>query len=378
MTMPALFRLGGHLGRTGRRLVVIQLSGGNDGLNTFVPVAQDAYFRARRRLALSERDLIPAHDELAFHPSLAPLKQLYDEGMVSIVNSVGYPEPSLSHFRALDIWHSGSSARDHWTTGWLGRWLDRQPTRAHRAIQVDNSLSLALRGEEQIGFALRDPESLHRAARSPFLSAVTDHHQAHAEQAVSYLYQTLAATQESAGYLIEQTRAYLPTTTYPSSPLGRDLRTVAQLLCSDTGTRICYASMTGFDTHVNQAGNQARLLKQYAEAVAAFVKDLRQHGILRDTLILTFSEFGRRVAANASDGTDHGTANAVWLIGQDRLLHPGFVNGAPDLENLDAGNLRYQVDFRQIYAEILERWLDASAPDILGVNGLPVINLLQL
>lgn len=373
LAVPGIFRMGQSLfpgGTQGKRLIVIQLTGGNDGLNTMIPYADDTYFRSRGKLAIAGQKALQGHELQGFHPALTGLKSMYDQGWLSIINGVGYPEPNLSHFRSMDIWHTGSDARDYLSTGWLGRWLDRHEGRPHEAIQVDQALALALKGESRQGFALRNPQALNRAAKSPFLDAVTAHRHIHDEDMASYLHQTLAETQESASWLVEKSRTHTTSTTYPSSQLGKDLRTIAELITADSGARIYYASLTGFDTHVNQANRHERVLRQYDEAVTTLVRDLKGHDLLKDTLILTFSEFGRRVQANGSGGTDHGTANALWLINEDHLVKPGFVNAPPDLIRLQDDNMVYEVDFRSIYADILRSWLDTDPELILG-SGRP-------
>ena len=172
-------------------------------------------------------------------------------------------------------------------------------------------------------------------------------------------------TQSSADYLFQQSKVYQSKVTYPNTPFGKDLRQVAELMTADTDTRIYYLSLSGFDTHANQRNVQARLLKQYAEGMQALVTDLRQNGLLNDTLIMTFSEFGRRVKQNASNGTDHGTANNLFLI-SGNLQKPGFYNDATNLHDLDKGDLKYQIDFRDIYFTILDKWLGTNAPEVLG------------
>lgn len=354
--------------RAGKILVVVQLSGGNDGLNTIIPYRNDVYYQSRPSLAIAQQEVLPVSDDLGFNPSLQSLRELYDEGLVSIINSVGYPNPDRSHFRSMDIWHTGSPSDTYWSTGWLGRYLDSNCqgcASPHHAIEVDDSLSLALRGEERRGFAMSNPAQVARAAGNKFLKVVGEryHEHEHSEQ-VDYLYKTLINTQSSADYLAEQAKVYRSTVAYPATPFGRDLKQIAELITADTDTRVYYVSLSGFDTHARQKGIQERLLQQYADGMKAFVQDLKQNNLLRDTVILTFSEFGRRVAQNASQGTDHGTANNVFLLGGD-LKAPGFFNAAPDLRTLDNGDLIYQVDFRQIYATLLDRWLEADAGQIM-------------
>ena len=355
--------------RAAKVLVVVQFSGGNDGLNTIVPYQNDLYYQNRPNLAIPKTEVLKVSDELGFNPALQALQGLYDEGVMSIVNSVGYPNPDRSHFRSMDIWHTASESTEYLNSGWLGRYLDSNCTGCaspYQAIELDDTLSLALKGEKRRGFAMSDPAQLKRTTDNKILQAVgktpsTTHH----EENVAYLYKTLVDTQSSADYLFEKSKVYRSTVTYPQSEFAKDLKMISQLITADTDTRIYYASLTGFDTHANQRNRQERLLQQYAEAMKAFVQDLKQNNLLNDVLIMTFSEFGRRVKQNASAGTDHGTANNLFLMGGN-LKKAGFFNGPADLKNLDDGDLKYQVDFRDIYTTVLNRWLDAPAPQILG------------
>lgn len=372
--------LGGLLGgsRSGKILIVIQLSGGNDGLNTIVPYRNDVYYQNRPRLGLQPSEVLQVSDELGFNPGLEALRGLYDKGLLSIVNSVGYPNPDRSHFRSMDIWQTGSGSEANWSTGWLGRYLDSECegcVNPYHALELDDSLSLALKGRERSGFAMGKPEQLRRTNDNAFLKAVVQASDSHGhEEQVSYLYKVMADTQASADYLYAQSKVYQSKVDFPQTPFGQDLKQVAELITADTATKVYYVSLTGFDTHVNQKNRQERLLKEYAEGVKALVEGLKQNNLFEDVLILTFSEFGRRVKQNASNGTDHGTANNVFLIGGS-LARPGFFNAAPDLLDLDEGDLKYQADFRDIYATILGKWLEADAGGILqGThNMLPFI-----
>jgi len=354
--------------RSGKILVVIQLSGGNDGLNTVVPFRNDIYYQSRPSLAIKKGDVLKVGEDLGFNPAMQPLLELYDEGLLSIINSVGYPNPDRSHFRSMDIWQTASESNEYLSTGWLGRYLDSNCAGCddpYHALEVDDSLSLAMKGARQSGFAMSDPKRLKRQAENRFLNALVKQPSHSSEENVAYLYKTIIDTQSSATYLYEQSQLYSSTLAYPKTPFGKDLRQIAELITADTDTKIYYASLTGFDTHANQKNQQERLLRQYAEGVSVFAKDLKKNGLLEDVLILTFSEFGRRVQQNASNGTDHGTANNVFLIGGS-LKKPGFYNSPPNLSKLDEGDLVYEVDFRRIYASILEDWLEAEAPSILG------------
>ncbi|MEO1514543.1 MAG: DUF1501 domain-containing protein [Bacteroidota bacterium] len=356
----------------GKTLVVVQLSGGNDGLNTIVPYRNDIYHRSRPRLAISAKDVLKVDDQMGFHPAFESLRPLYDQGLMSIVNSVGYPNPDRSHFRSMDIWHTASNSDEYWSSGWLGRYLDSQCKGCldpHHALEVDDGLSLALKGKQRQGFAMSNVQSLKRTTDNRFLQAVSRQlsTQQQEEHNVAYLYKTLIDTQESAGYLYEQSKMHRSKVTYPKTSFAKDLKQIAELMTADSTVKVYYVSLTGFDTHVNQQRQQARLLQQYAEGMAAFVKDLSQNKLLDDTLIMTFSEFGRRVQQNASNGTDHGTANNLFLMG-GKLKKAGFFNTAPDLSRLDKGDLIYQIDFRDIYTSILDKWLGQDSERILGRN----------
>ena len=351
--------------RSGKVLVVIQLSGGNDGLNTVIPYEDAAYYQLRPTLGIPPGEVLKISELIGFHPALAPLEKLYREGFLSIVNNVGYPNPDRSHFRSMDIWHTASDSSAYWTTGWLGRYLDHacagKPV--YHALEVDDGLSLALKGEHSHGFAMSSAQRIQRAAGHRFLQAI-DTHPPSGDHNVAYLYKTLRETRQSAEYLYQQSKVHKSSVAYPDSKFATDLRQIAELMTADTDTRIYYVSLGGFDTHAGQLNRQARLLKEYAEGVAAFAEDLQSNGLWEDTLVMTFSEFGRRARQNAGGGTDHGTANNVFLMG-GQLRQPGFYNPGPVLSNLPDDDLVFDIDFRSIYAAILNRWLEADAAQIL-------------
>ncbi len=357
-----------RLNQSGKIFVVIQLSGGNDGLNTIVPYRNDLYYQNRPTLAIPEQEVLGVSDELGLHPSLSGLRELYDEGWVSILNNVGYPNPDRSHFRSMDIWHTASNSDTYWSTGWLGRYIDSQCegcTNPHHALEMDNGLSLALRGENGKGFAVTNPQRMERASRNPLLQYIGHRpEQDHEHEHVGYLYKMLVDTQESTDYLAENSNRRLTRQNYPDNAFGNDLKQVAELILAGGNSKIYYVNLSGFDTHANQKNTQARLLEQYSNGVKAFIREMEQNGLLNDTLVMTFSEFGRRVAQNGSRGTDHGTANNLFLLGGN-LQRPGFFNEGPNLNDLEEGDLRYQLDFRQVYATVLERWLDAPPTAIL-------------
>jgi len=349
----------------GKRLIVIQLSGGNDGLNTVVPFENELYYKARPALALKKSEVLKVNELLGFHPSLAALRPLFDEGALSIINGVGYPNPDRSHFRSMDIWHSGSNSNEYWQTGWLGRYLDAQCEFPHQAIELNNALDLAMKGERMKGLAMSNPQQMIRDVNMGYnrqLAGMANDH--HAHEGVGYLYKTLLESVNSADYLKEQLGMRGDRSrNRPQSQFANHLKTIVQMINSGLETSVYYTQLGGFDTHAQQKNQQARLLKQYADGVKYLVEELKATGEFENTLIMTFSEFGRRVGQNASQGTDHGTANNLFLIGKN--VKGGFYNDLPDLADLDNGDLKYSIDFRRVYASILENWLNVDARAIL-------------
>ena len=350
-------------------LVILQLSGGNDGLNTVIPVRSDIYYKARPRLGIDKLKALSLTDEAGLHPALTGFKELYDDGSLGIMNGVGYPNPDRSHFRSMDIWHTGSQSNEYWSNGWVGRYLDAQcngcdkPT---QAIEIDDVLSLALKGENIKGIAVKDPRRLYGTANEKFFRDVLKNHKDETgEQPVDYLYKTMAETLSSADYIFQQSRLHPTRAEYPKSDLGNSMKTIASLIFSDINTRVYYVSLGSFDTHINQDGQQQRLFTEMNEAVKAFVKDLKDNNRFNDVMLMTFSEFGRRVQQNASGGTDHGTANNMFLI-SGGLKQKGLINPLPDLADLDEGDLKYKVDFKNVYATVLNKWLGANDQVILG------------
>lgn len=352
----------------GKRLIVIQLSGGNDGLNTIVPYENDLYYNARPILGVKKTEVIKMTDQLGFNPALEALKPLFDEGELSILNGVGYPNPDRSHFRSMDIWHTASDANEYWKTGWLGRYLDAKCINCespHQAIELNNTLDLAMKGESVKGLAMNNPQQMIRDINKGYarkLSELGEHH--HDHEGVGYLYKTLVESVNSADYLKEHLDlGRSQNQRNPQTQFASHLKTIVQMINSGMETSVYYTQLGGFDTHANQKNQQGRLLKQYAEGVKMLVDELKASGQFNNTLIMTFSEFGRRVDQNASLGTDHGTANNLFLIGSK--VKGGFYNNIPSLSDLDNGDLKYSLDFRSVYATVLDNWLQADSKQIL-------------
>lgn len=346
-------------------LVVLQLSGGNDGLNTIIPTKNDIYYRERQGISI--KNALNLTDEAGINPNLYFFKELFDNGELSVLNNVGYPNPDKSHFRSMDIWHSASKSDEFLETGWLGRYLDEacyncaHPT---QALEIDDMLSLALKGKNKKAVAFRDPKRLYQTSNEKFYKNLYENHH-HDHETVEYLYQTLGETISNASYIFEKSKAKSSDVSYPDSNLGKDLKKVSSLILSDINTRVYYLSIGSFDTHVNQNNRQYQLFTEINDAVKAFVQDLKQNGKFNDVLLMTFSEFGRRVAQNASNGTDHGTANQMFFI-SGGLKKKGILNALPDLQNLNDGDLIYSEDFRKVYATVLKNWLKADSGKILG------------
>ena len=299
-------------------VVILQLSGGNDGLNTVIPFRNDLYYKARPKLGIAK--------------------------------------------------DTASDSNEYWTNGWMGRYLDSQcngcdkPT---QAIEIDDVLSLALKGEHIKGIAVKDPRRLYGTANEKFFRDIMKNHVDEAgEQPADYLYKTMAETLSSADYIFKQSRMHPTNAVYPTTNLGSSLKTIASLIYSEINTKVYYVSLGSFDTHINQEGQQNRLFTEMNDAIKAFVKDLKEQHRFDDVLLFSFSEFGRRVEQNASNGTDHGTANNMFMI-SGGLKQKGILNPMPDLSDLNEGDLKYNVDFKNVYATILNKWLKADDKSIL-------------
>ena len=348
-------------------VVVIQFSGGNDGLNTVIPVRNDIYYKERPKLGIAKETALLLTDEVGLNPALVDFKGLYDDGSLSILNNVGYPNPDRSHFRSMDIWQTASGSSEYLTTGWVGRYLDAQckgcdkPT---QAMELDDVLSLALKGEESKGLAFKDPKKLYNTSNGKYLKDITADHQK-GEATIDYLYKTMSETLSSASYIYEQSKLHPTGEQYPDTSLGKDLKTIASLILSDINTKVYYVSLGSFDTHVNQEAQQKRLFTELNDAVKSFTADMKKNNRFQDVLMMTFSEFGRRVSQNASGGTDHGTASNMFFIGGG-LKEKGLLNAMPDLADLNEGDLKHKVDFKSVYATVLNKWLGADDKLILG------------
>ncbi|MCA9243842.1 MAG: DUF1501 domain-containing protein [Phycisphaerales bacterium] len=354
--------------RDGRILVVIQLTGGNDGLNTVVPYRDDLYHRARPTLRVTDQLALPLEMDMGLHPDMSGFKRLFDDGLLSVINNVGYPNPNRSHFQSMDIWHTASMSPETADDGWLGRVVDAKttPGAPPYALHIDDAaLPLALRTRETPTPSIRSVEAFQLAdENSAVESAIAAIRQSASDDLL--FVQRLAVESCRNARRIEQVANDVgaSTATYPDYRLAARLRQVAQLIGAGFGPRVYYTSIDGFDTHAQQALSHGTLLRELADSVAAFVDDLRARGLLDRVAIMTFSEFGRRLNENAGQGTDHGAAAPMFLISSD--ARPGVHGGAPDLTNLLDDDLRHRVDFRSVYAGVLKNWLQVDHRAVLG------------
>jgi len=346
-----------------KRLVIIQLSGGNDGLNTVVPYGLDEYYKNRTNLGLASKELLKIGDLFGFHPALKGLYDLHQRGVLSVINSVGYPNPSRSHFRSMDIWHTASDSNEYLRSGWLGRYLDNNCEHAYEAIQIDGDMALALKGVEHAGIALTNPKAFYDSINSTFYQSLEAPDSKNEE--LNYMYRMFNDTRNSAEYIYDQYRLKPNNEVYAKGKLAAKLKEMATLIKSDIQTPIFYTSLSGFDTHANQKFSQQRLLEELNGGITSFVADLEKNGLLKETTIMVFSEFGRRLKENASRGTDHGAANVMFMI-DSSLSNAAHGLNQIDLQNLEKGDPKFKVDFRSVYQEVLTNTLGIKAVPVLG------------
>lgn len=356
---------------TNKRLIVVQLSGGNDGLNMLTPYGFDEYYQNRPVLGLKEKDLLKVNDLFGFHSKLTVFRDLQKRGLLSIVNSVGYPNPNRSHFRSMDIWHTASDSNKFSTTGWLGSYLDNECNNPFEAINIDGQLSLALKGKVHSGIALTDPSAFKSSIDSDFYRNLKDPITENSE--LDYMYKIFNDTKNSAEYIYDQYKLKENPTEYGKSGFEQKLKKIATLIKSDIQTPVFYTTLGGFDTHANQLSTHDRLYSQLNDGIETLISDLEKDDVLKDTTIMVFSEFGRRLKENASRGTDHGAANVMYVIDSDLSKKSQTLNQL-DLVNLEKGDPKFKVDFRSVYQDIITHTLDADSKQILG-NSFTNLNL---
>jgi uncharacterized protein (DUF1501 family) len=384
-----------------RVLVVIQLAGGNDGLNTVVPFGDPAYYRVRPAINVPAKSVLrlsknAAGAEVGFHPQLTGFKDLYDDGMLTVIQGVGYPNPNRSHFKSMDIWHTADTSGTG--TGWLGRFFDNECCGTAGAgiaaasrtpdpmagIAIGREAPLAMKG------AKAQPIGFESAELFRWLGKGVDEDLANPYEAINRRGMTAGVDpNSSAGFLmrtaldaqvssdqIRKAVSQKPMVAYPGNELARQLAMISSMIRAGLPTRVYYATLGGFDTHAGQGGENGRhaqLMQQLGSSLKAFYADLKAHGSDQRVLTMSFSEFGRRVAQNASGGTDHGTAAPMFLAGP--MVRPGVIGEMPSLTDLDAGDLKHKIDFRCVYAGVLNQWLKADADKVLEgtFRAMPVL-----
>ncbi len=359
--------------RPGRKLVLVQLAGGNDGLNTLVPFSDNDYRRRRPGIRVADEQLLRIDDRLGLHPALAALEPIWAQRRLAIVQGVGYPNPNLSHFTSMHIWQTGDPT-GKLLGGWLGRYLDDVEAQVHdpfTGFRVGTSAPPELTTGATRVLAVNDAQSYRPVLSGPDAprkqDALLKLYEAYPAAApyAALLETSIDEAVETSGKVRAAAAAYVPAVKYPTTPFGSGLQLLASIIGSGQPLRVGHITLGGFDTHAREGPEHADLLRSLAEGLAAFYADIEAHGQADDVLVLTWSEFGRRVEENASGGTDHGTAAPLFAIGKQ--VHGGLFGDSVSLSQLDEnGNLRYTTDFRRVYATVVERWLGTSAHRMLG------------
>jgi len=408
-TVPAFLAqtfssLGAQSAKDDTILVVLQMAGGNDGLNTVVPFTNDHYHKARPRIGLKGDAVLKIDDALGFNPALEGFKALYDNGELSVIQGIGYPNPNRSHFRSTEIWATASDSKRFEKYGWLGRYFDNACSGADPtyAINIGRQAPQAFAARHPLGVSFDNPQSYRyvnpdhagpgemdtgaetvRRLNQADLGAEMDFASGSSIGGIAGTtvikgspLEFLERTAMNAELSSEKIRAIASKAqsgaAYPGSPLGSNLKLVAQLIGGGMPTRVYYVSQGGYDTHTNQLSSQQRLHKDLGDSVKAFVDDLKAQGNFKRVAVLTFSEFGRRVSENASGGTDHGSASVMFMVGPK--VKAGLQGKYPSLapDDLRNGDPVFTTDFRSVYAAVLERWLKTPAAPILGKQFAPL------
>lgn len=354
-------------GKDGKLLVVIQLAGGNDGLNTVIPYAQDEYYKLRPRIAIPKQDVLTLNDMYGLHPQATGFRNLWNQGQLAIVHGVGYPNPDRSHFVGTRIWHSASPDGAQ-ADGWLGRYFDHECGGAdpdpRAGIAIDSEMPLAMRGSKFMPLCMDGQRLLgNKKGGSPDGMEVSPRATGGASD-LDFLRRSVLDAEVHAEQIRKAARKEIEGVSFPNNRFANDLETIAKLIAAGLPTKVYYASFPGFDTHAQQMNRHGNLLRDTGNSLDAFMQALKRTGNLERTTVLVFSEFGRRASENASSGTDHGEAAPVFVLGG--AVKGGFVGEMPSLGQLHRGDLAYNTDFRRIYATLLDEWLGADSTMLLG------------
>ena len=350
--------------------VILQLSGGNDGLNTVVPYRNDIYQKQRPTLSLSASDVIDIGSDLGMNPAAKGLADLFLSGDLAVVQGVGYDNPNRSHFESMDIWHTCQRKDQSRTTGWLGRALDLVEPPDLSGMHIGHGKQpLALVGNSVTCPTVGSPNEFKiqnddDQVLQKTLSLATETPQAADSDLLAFLNENTSSALNASDRIAEAMKTQSSANPYPETELGRKFETINRMIAGDLETKVYYVELDGFDTHSAQAPAHQSLLTQWSEAISAFQKNLRELNRDQDVVVFCFSEFGRRVSENASEGTDHGAAAPILLAGTP--LQGGLIGEHPSLEDLEDGDLKHHTDFRQVYATLLEDWMGWDSEPILG------------
>ena len=344
-----------------RILVVVELSGGNDGLNTVVPYGDPAYYRARPKIGIPENEVITLSNGFGLHPSMVGFERLYKDGLLGVVHGCGYDHPSLSHFSSMGFWHTGVPNGGE-PLGWLGRLADEvyNPSKKNVIVNIGNSQSLAVRSGHHSPLVFDDPARFRREGTDEEKKVLAGMSlpKTTGNASLEFLTSLAANATESSDFVRQASASYQTTVDYGiGGGIGANLQRVAALISAGMPTRLYYVTYAGnsFDTHVQQADLHSRLLMYTADAIRGFMEDIKRLGRGDDVAMMVFTEFGRRVEENGSLGTDHGTATPMFVIGKG--VKGGLHGRHPSLTDLDDGNMKMTTDFRRVYATMIKEWL---------------------
>jgi len=393
-------------GKDGTILVVLQMAGGNDGLNMVVPYADDIYYRSRPKLGLPADKVLKLNSYAGLNGKLTGLKALFDEGHLSVVQGVGYPNPNRSHFRSTEIWQTASDADRNESEGWLGRYFDNCCAGADPTVGVaiGEEMPQAFAAKTPTGITFSQPEqfrwrpsekvegrmsaeesffrqlngpaggeeTLLAASEGGSISAIPGKSKTDLST-IDFLQRIALDAQLSSDKILAIARKYKSNVPYPQGRLAASLSMIARMIAGGLPTRVYYASQGGFDTHAGQVNAHERLMGELNDALSAFATDLKQQGNFDRVLLITFSEFGRRVVENANGGTDHGAAAPMFIVGG--AVKPGLFGKYPSLSDLDHDDLKFNTDFRSVYGTVLDKWLRAPSQVVLGRKfpALPIV-----
>lgn len=349
-------------------VVFIQLNGGNDGLNTYIPFDHPGYYDLRPHIAVAKNDIIGKNKGMGWHPALKNWNTIQQNGDLTVIQNVGYPSPNRSHFRSQEIWQTASGAQEYLTEGWLGRYLDLQCTitQPTGGVNIDSIDNLALRGKEPNSITVKDPARF----RSNAIGEAT---QLSTNPQLDFVRKIASSVVEGADDIRRAIAASQTEVSYPTTALGKNLEWIARLIKGNLHTHVYYTSQNGYDTHDNQKTIHQNKLKELDDAVFAFYTEIKRAGLLSQVTLVVFSEFGRRVRDNGN-GTDHGTAAPVFVIGGHTT---GKIVGTnPNLDDLDQGDLKFETDFRSVYATLLQQKLQHH-PTSIGITQAPLSGIFR-